>query len=92
MGHIIHIDTFGNIITDVRNEDLLSAEKVDKIKIGSRLISGLVRTYSEGSGLIALIGSGGFIEISLKGGNAALLLDAKIGDEVLFTVQPEEEE
>ncbi|UCE97252.1 MAG: SAM-dependent chlorinase/fluorinase [Dehalococcoidia bacterium] len=92
MGHIIHIDTFGNLITDVRNEDLPSAEKIDKIKIGSRHISGLVRTYSEGSGLIALIGSGDFIEISLKGGNAALLLDAKIGDEVLFTVQPEEEE
>ena len=92
MGHIIHIDTFGNLITDVRNEDLPSAEKVDNIKIGNRLISGCVQTYSEGSGLIALIGSGGFFEISLKGGNAALLLDAKIGDEVKFTVQPEEEE
>ncbi len=92
MGHIIHIDIFGNLITDVRNEDLTSAEKVDTIKIGSRLLSGLVQSYSEGSGLIALIGSGGYIEISLKGGNAALLLDAKIGDEVRFTIQPEEEE
>ncbi len=92
MGHIIHIDIFGNLITDVRNEDLSSAEKVDTIKIGSRLISGLVQSYSEGSGLIALIGSGGYIEISLKGGNAAILLDAKIGDEVRFTIQPKGEE
>jgi len=91
-GHIIHIDNFGNLITDVGSEDLPSAEKVDTIEVGNRLISGLVRTYSESSGLIALLGSGGYLEISLRGGNAASLLDAKIGDEVKLKLQPEDEQ
>ena len=60
--------------------------------MGNRLISGLVRTYSESSGLIALLGSGGYLEISLRGGNAASLLDAKIGDEVKLKLQSEDEQ
>jgi len=91
-GHVIHIDNFGNLITDVGSEDLPPAEKVDTIEVGNRLISRLVRTYSEGSGLIAVIGSGGYLEISLRGGNAASLLDAKIGDEVKLKLQPEDEQ
>ncbi len=91
-GHVIHIDNFGNLITNVRSDDLPPAERVDTIEVGNRLISGLVRTYSEGSGLIALIGSGGYLELSLRGGNAASLLDAKIGDEVRLKLQPEDEQ
>ena len=91
-GHIIHIDNFGNLITDVSNKDLQPAEKMDTIEIGNRLISGLMNTYSEGSGLIALIGSSGYLELSLKGGSAASLLETKIGDEVLLKLQPEDED
>ncbi|UCG54633.1 MAG: SAM-dependent chlorinase/fluorinase, partial [Dehalococcoidia bacterium] len=91
-GHIIHIDSFGNLITDVRSEDLTSTEKLHSIEFGSRFISGLVQTYSGGSGLIALMGSSGYIEISLRGGNASSLLDAKIGDEVRLKMLPEDEE
>jgi S-adenosylmethionine hydrolase len=91
-GHIIHIDSFGNLITDVRVEDLTSVEMVHSIEFGSRYISGLVQTYSEGSGLIALVGSSGYVEISLKGGNASSLLDAKIGDEVRLKILSEDEE
>ena len=82
VGHILHIDNFGNLITDIRRDDLPPAEQIGNIDVCNRLISGLVRTYAEGSGLIALIGSSGYLEVSLKGGNAASLLDAKIGDEV----------
>jgi hypothetical protein len=42
----------------------------------------LSRTYAEGSGLLALIGSDGYLEIALKDGNASALLDAEVGDEV----------
>lgn len=91
-GHVVHIDGFGNLITDVRSDDLPSVEGVDAVEVNNRFISGIVRTYSEGNGLIALIGSSGYLEISLRGGNAASLLDAKIGDEVRLKLQSEDEQ
>ncbi len=82
VGHIIHIDGFGNLITDIRRDDLPEKVRMVTIEAGGRLISGLARTYAEGSGLVALIGSNGYLEVALKGGSAGSLLDAKIGDEV----------
>ena len=80
-GHVIYIDAFGNLITDMRLEDLPSGQPVN-IEVKNRFISGLRRTYADGNGLLAIIGSSGYLEIALKGGNAALLLDAQPGDEV----------
>jgi S-adenosylmethionine hydrolase len=91
-GHVIHIDNFGNLITDIQRENLPPTGKVDTIEINNRFISGLVHTYSEGNGLIALIGSSGYVELSLKGGNAASLLESKIGDEVRLRPKLEDEE
>ena len=91
VGHIIHIDNFGNLITDIRGDDLPPADQIDTIDVCNRFISGMVRTYAEGNGLIALIGSSGYLELCLKGGNAASLLDAKVGDEVRLKKQPGEE-
>jgi len=88
VAHIIHIDSFGNLITDIASGDLPPAEQLATIEVGNRLIPGLSRTYAEGSGLLALIGSSGYLEVSLKGGNAAFLLDAKVGDEVRLRQQP----
>lgn len=82
VGHIIHIDSFGNLISDIESGDLPPAEQIAALEICNRLISGLSHTYAEGSGLVALVGSSGYLEISLKGGSAASLLDAKVGDEV----------
>ena len=92
VGHILHIDNFGNLITDIRGGDLPPAEQIGNIEVGNRLISGLVRTYAEGSGLIALIDSSGYLEVSLKGGNAASLLDAQVGDEVRLRRQLEDKQ
>lgn len=88
VAHIIHIDSFGNMITDITSGDLPPAEQLATIEVGSRLIPGLSRTYAQGSGLLALIGSSDYLEVSLKGGNAASLLDAKVGDEVRLRQQP----
>ena len=82
VGHIIHIDSFGNLITDLKGDDLPQAKQGVTIEVGNHLISGLSRTYAEGSGLLALIGSDGYLEIALKDGNASALLDAEVGDEV----------
>ena len=82
VGHILHIDNFGNLITDIKSDNLtLKAEHIT-IEVSGQLIFGLSGTYAEGSGLLALIGSSGYLEVSLKGGSASSLLDARVGDEV----------
>lgn len=83
-GRIIHVDRFGNCITNITTEHL------DSYGIGPRLvieiidqqIQGLYRTYSDGpSGIpIALIGSSGHLEIAVPNGNAAQHLGVDIGD------------
>jgi S-adenosylmethionine hydrolase len=90
VGNIIHIDNFGNLITDIRSDDLPPAKRIGTIEVCNRFISGVVRTYAEGNGLIALVGSSGYLEICLRGGNAASLLDAKVGDEVRLKKQTKE--
>ena len=82
IGHILHIDNFGNLITNIRSEDLPQTKKALTIEVSNHLIPGLSRSYAEGSGLLALIGSSGYLEIAVKGGSAHALLDAKVGNEV----------
>ncbi len=82
VGHILHIDSFGNLITDIKSDDLPQTDWSMTTKVGEHLISELSHTYAEGRGLLAIIGSSGYLEVSLKGGSASALLDAKVGDEV----------
>jgi len=82
VGHILHIDSFGNLITNIKSADLPETEQAITIEIATQLISGLSGTYAEGKGLLALIGSSGYLEISLKGGSASDLLKAEIGNKV----------
>ena len=77
-GRTLHIDAFGNLITNVRNEDLVGERLT--VEIGGRRITGLRRTFAEGKGLTALVGSSGFLEIAVPGGNAALDLGVDIGE------------
>jgi hypothetical protein len=82
VGHILHIDSFGNLITNIKSEDLPQAKEAVTVKVGGQLISRLSRTYAEGEGLLALVGSSGYLEVSLKGGSACAMLKAKVGDGV----------
>ncbi|MBA7530231.1 hypothetical protein ES705_22434 [subsurface metagenome] len=82
VGHILHIDSFGNLITNIKSDDLPQKKQAITIEVGSQLIRGLNRTYAEGRGLLALIGSSGYLEVSLKGGSAHALLNADVGNEV----------
>jgi S-adenosylmethionine hydrolase len=85
-GHILHIDSFGNLITDIQ-ENYLSAEAQSvTIVIGDFRIKGIVSNYTESQGPIALYGSSGYLEIAVANGSAAALLQAQVGDEV--KVQP----
>ena len=55
-----------------------------QIKIGSHVIYGMSESYGSGrpNTPLALIGSRGYLEIAIKNGNAAQVLDARKGDAV----------
>jgi len=88
-GHVIYADSFGNVITDVRAIDLPSGPL--GVEAGNETISGLSHTYGEGNGLLALIGSAGYLEIALMGGSAAALTGLRVGDAVKINSLPSPE-
>lgn len=69
-GEVIYIDHFGNLITNISQEVLreFAVDDMVAIEIGGEMIKGLRSSYTEGGEgeIIALWGSGGFLEISLK--------------------------
>lgn len=84
LGRIIHVDRFGNCITNITAEHL-EAHGIGRhvlIEIIDQQVRGLVRTYSDGpSGLpVTLIGSSGHLEIAVPNGHAAQYLGVDIGD------------
>jgi S-adenosylmethionine hydrolase len=81
-GRVIHIDGFGNLITSIRRQDLPGGAASLTVTAGGEVIQGLSRTYANGSGLLALIGSSDRLEISWPDGSAAARLHARIGDEI----------
>jgi S-adenosylmethionine hydrolase len=81
-GRILHIDAFGNIVTNISRGDLPAEAAALEVSVGGEVIRGLSRTYDAGGGLIALIGSGDRLEISLPNGKAAARLRARPDDEI----------
>ncbi len=79
-GKVIHIDRFGNLITNISVDDLPTAEI--EVKIKGRSIGGLSATYAEGGELLALLGSDGHLEIGVRNGSAGSLLGATYEDVV----------
>lgn len=79
-GHVIYVDHFGNLITDIRSTDLPKRDVV--IEIAGYHIQGLVRYYQEANGLMAILDSSGHLEISILRGSACDYLGAQVGDEV----------
>ncbi len=80
IGQVIHIDNFGNLITNLKEADLPAG--ILTFTIGNNTISGLSSNYSQGENLLALVGSSGHLEIAVREGNAAQLLGASVGTEV----------
>jgi S-adenosylmethionine hydrolase len=84
-GRIIHIDRFGNCITNLTPE-LVDPAKHPSLQIKSKTISSFRDFYSDApaKSLFAIWGSAGFLEISVNGSSAAQVLRAKRGDKVVF--------
>ncbi|MCL4458975.1 MAG: SAM-dependent chlorinase/fluorinase [Chloroflexi bacterium] len=83
IGHVIHIDRFGNAITDVRSQDIGALDEQIEIEVKGQRIAGLSPYYAAGRGLLALVGSSDRVEIALADGNAAAALNLKRGDELI---------
>jgi S-adenosylmethionine hydrolase len=82
VGSILHIDNFGNLITNIKRQDLPPGKTGITVAVKNKLINGLADTYAMTDGLCALIGSSEYLEIALKDGNAAVATRATVGDEV----------
>ena len=80
IGQIIHIDRFGNVITNLRSSHIPAAGAAVEIK--NQRITNTSSYYAQGKGMMAIIGSSDYLELSLKDGNAAAFLGIRIGDTV----------
>jgi len=85
-GVVVAADRFGNLITNIQNSILVphTQDRELRVRVAGHVIIGLVRTYAEAQGRepIAVLGSGGFLEIAVAGGSARELLDAAVGTPV----------
>ena len=75
-GHIIHIDHFGNLVTE-------SSGDLDGIVcLGDHRLETRVRTFAEGKPELpmVLVGSSGWLEIAVNGDSAEKLLKVSVGD------------
>jgi S-adenosylmethionine hydrolase len=89
---IIHIDRFGNLVTNISRRELTGEQLAEGVKlhIGGREISSFRKFYAEAEGepeggLFAIWGSAGLLEIAANRASAAQLLDAARGQLVRLT-------
>jgi S-adenosylmethionine hydrolase len=80
-GRIVHVDRFGNLISNVLGTTVSPGADIE---IGGRTLHGLIATYQERE-LAALIGSTGRLEIAVRNGSAAELLDLGVGAEIVIS-------
>lgn len=85
-GEVVEIDHYGNLITNLRPNQLGDAPLDDRLRIatGEHETFGLWRTYAQQppQTLLALVGSTGFIELAIVNGSAAEMLRASVSDTV----------
>jgi S-adenosyl-L-methionine hydrolase (adenosine-forming) len=88
-GVVLKVDSFGNLITNFREEDLpaVAIEKgVINLQVGSHAVSKLVPTFAHGAAgeAIAYVGSSGNLEIGVNKGSASKTLGLGRGTPVLL--------
>jgi len=87
IGEVIHIDGFGNIITNFgeKEVELMKIKHIVNVKLrNARLKLRFCKAYAdvERQKPLALIGSHNFLEISISQGNAAEVFKIRSGDKV----------
>lgn len=83
VGRVMHIDRFGNLVTDIPGQALGSGEC--RIHLAGKAFCRLGRTYSEVAKgeLLGYIGSFGFLEVAVRERNAARALGIGLGAPVV---------
>ena len=81
-GRVLHVDRFGNLITNVGASLLPASVDALVVEVGGTRISGLSTSYQAPGALVALIGSNGRLEIAMPNGDAARMLGVGVGAEV----------
>ena len=90
VGEIFHIDAFGNLISNIDEQQFFSFTRARPfiIRVGEKAIQGLKKGYWEEKKNVpmALFGSGGFLEISIREGNAQKMLKLKKGNQIIVQI------
>jgi len=90
LGEILHVDTFGNLVSNIDEGKLFRfiRGRPFVIQAGRKCIPYLKNGYSDGKKgeLIAVLGSGGFLEISIREGNAQKVLKVKRGNPIQIII------
>jgi S-adenosylmethionine hydrolase len=90
IGEVLHIDGFGNIITNIEEKELSSMNIKETVVVKFRNVKFRVkfcRTYAEveKQEALGIVGSHSFLEISVNQGNAADKFKVKSGDRIALT-------
>ena len=88
-GHILKVDSFGNLVTDIAADMLAGRPTDERVCIVCNIYEtwGIYRTYAEqlGGTFIAVIGSDGHLELALVGDNASNRLGIQVGMPVVVS-------
>lgn len=95
VGEVLLADHFGNLLTSIGPVKRQDSERVvqiggetyhldperTRIEVGGTVIEGIVTTFSAvpSGGLLAMVGSSGYLEIAVNRGSAATVLDVRAG-------------
>jgi S-adenosylmethionine hydrolase len=80
VGLVLYIDHFGTLITNIKNNELPGKDVL--VEVAGRRIQGISDYYAQNEGVMAILGSGGYLEVSLRDGSACDFLGTMVGDEI----------
>ena len=80
IGLVLYIDHFGTLISNIRSNEL--PRKDVMIEAAGCRIQGISDYYAQNEGVMAIQGSSGYLEVSLRDGSASDFLGAVAGDEI----------
>jgi S-adenosylmethionine hydrolase len=87
-GMILSADHFGNLVTNFP-QGPFQKRRIAQVKVRNHVVEGVSTHYAAvpEAALGAVWGSNGTLELFVRNGSAARLLDARVGDEVLLTLE-----
>ena len=92
LGEVIHIDPFGNLVTDISKECFEEFPQDEEVfvEIRGTRIDGMSQSYVEKDKILAIFGSSRLLEISLSRGRADEFLGVKTGEPVVVRIREKE--